>query len=75
MADRLMPVVGLEVSAVGAAHAYDDLLDAWVIDREDAGLRARVRDEIGARVAVTDTVMRDDEVAEQVARTALATLT
>ena len=75
MADRLMPVVGLEVSAVGAARAYDDLLDAWVIDGEDAGLRTRVRDEVGARVAVTDTVMRDDEVAEHVARTALATLT
>ena len=74
MADRLMPVVGLEVSAVGAARAYHDLLDAWVIDREDAGLRARVGEEIAARVAVTDTVMRDDEVAEHVARTALATL-
>lgn len=75
MADRLMPVVGLEVSAVGAARAYDDLLDAWVMDEEDAELRIRLRDEVGARVAVTDTVMRDDEVAEHVARTALATLT
>ena len=72
MADRLMPVVGLEVSAVGAAHAYRDLLAAWVIDRADDGLAARVRAEVGARVAVTDTVMRDDDVAEQVARTALA---
>jgi LPPG:FO 2-phospho-L-lactate transferase len=72
MADRLMPVVGLEVSAVGAAHAYRDLLDAWVIDQADDGLAARVRAEVGARVAVTDTVMRDDDVAEQVARTALA---
>jgi len=72
MADRLMPVVGLEVSAVGAAHTYRDLLDAWVIDRADDGLAARVRAEVGARVAVTDTVMRDDAVSEQVARTALA---
>ena len=46
-----------------------------MIDAEDAGLRARVRDEIGAGVAVTDTVMRDDELAEHVARTALAALT
>jgi LPPG:FO 2-phospho-L-lactate transferase len=75
MADRLMPVVGLEVSAVGAARAYRDLLDAWVIDRADDGLAARVRAEVGARVAVTDTVMRDDDVAEQVARTALAAVT
>jgi LPPG:FO 2-phospho-L-lactate transferase len=74
MADRLMPVVGLEVSAAGAARAYDGLLDAWVIDEADARLAARVRDETGARVAVTDTVMRDDEVAERLARTALAAL-
>ena len=74
MADRLMPVVGLEVSAVGAARAYADLLDGWVLDRADDGLAARVREEIGVRVTVTDTVMRDDDVAEQVARAALATL-
>ena len=74
MADRLMPVVGLEVSAVGVARAYRDLLDAWVIDHADSGLAARVRDEVGVPAVVTDTVMRDDEVAEQVARTALAAL-
>jgi LPPG:FO 2-phospho-L-lactate transferase len=74
MADRLMPVVGLEVSAVGAAAAYRDLLDAWVIDRADDGLVARVGEEIGVPAIVTDTVMMDDEVAEQVARTALAAL-
>ncbi|MDP9119164.1 MAG: 2-phospho-L-lactate transferase, partial [Actinomycetota bacterium] len=74
MADRLMPVVGLEVSAVGAARAYDGLLDAWVIDDADARLADRVRDEVDARVTVTDTVMRDDEVAERLARAALASL-
>ena len=74
MADRLMPVVGLEVSAAGAARAYDGLLDAWVIDDADARLADRVREETGARVAVTDTVMRDDEVAERLARVALDAL-
>lgn len=74
MADRLMPVIGLEVTAVGAARAYDGLLDAWVIDRADARLAERARAEMGAHVAVTDTVMRDDEIAEQVARVALAAL-
>ena len=74
MADRLMPVVGLEVSAAGAAKAYEGLLDAWVIDEADARLAGRVREEVGARVAVTDTVMLDDEVAERLARAALATL-
>jgi LPPG:FO 2-phospho-L-lactate transferase len=74
MADRLMPVVGLAVSAAGAARAYEDLLDAWVIDEADAQLADRVRQEVGARVTVTDTVMRDDEVAERLARAALASL-
>ena len=74
MADRLMPVVGMEVSAAGAARAYDGLLDAWVIDDVDGRLADRVREETGARVAVTDTVMRDDEIAEHVARVALAAL-
>ena len=75
MADRLMPVVGLEVSAVGAARAYEGLLDAWVIDEADVRLAGRARDEVGVEVIVTDTVMRDDDVAEQVARSALAALT
>ncbi len=74
MADRLMPVVGMEVSAAGAARAYDGFLDAWVIDDVDGRLADRVREETGARVAVTDTVMRDDEIAEHVARVALAAL-
>ena len=71
MADRLMPVVGLEVSAVGAARAYAGLLDAWVIDAADERLADRVREELGVRVAVTDTVMRDDGIAEAIARRAL----
>lgn len=74
MADRLMPVVGLEVSAVGAARAYAGLLDAWVIDDADARLADRVRDEVGPRVTVIDTVMLDDEIAERLARAALASL-
>ncbi len=74
MADRLMPVVGLEVSAAGAARGYADLLDGWVIDEIDAGLAHRVRDEQGVRVAVTDTVMREDAIAESLARTALELL-
>lgn len=71
MADRLMPAVGLEVSAVGAAAAHADVLSGWVIDERDRNLAARLETELGVRVAITDTVMRDDEAAEHVARTAL----
>jgi LPPG:FO 2-phospho-L-lactate transferase len=71
MADRLMPAAGMEVSAAGVADVYRDLLGGWVIDRSDAGLVERI-ESMGIRVAVTDTIMRDDDDAERVARAALA---
>jgi len=71
MADKLMPVAGLEVSALGTARAYGDLLTGWVIDERDRDSAPQIEDELGLRVAVTDTVMRDDEVAAAVARTAI----
>jgi LPPG:FO 2-phospho-L-lactate transferase len=70
MADRLMPAAGLEVTAAGAAAAYDGLLTGWVIDERDRDLRERIA-ATGLRVSVTDTVMTDDGVAEALARTAL----
>ena len=71
MADRLMPAVGLEVSALGAAAAYRGLLRGWVVDDRDAELASRIEEEMGMRVAVTDTIMADDSAAERVARAAL----
>jgi LPPG:FO 2-phospho-L-lactate transferase len=71
MADKLMPVVGLEVSALGAARAYAGLLAAWVVDRVDARLVPRISGELGVRCAATDTIMRDDAAAEALARAAL----
>jgi LPPG:FO 2-phospho-L-lactate transferase len=71
MADRLMPAVGLEVSALGAAAAYRGLLRGWVVDDRDADLASRIEEEMGMRVAVTDTIMADDAAAERVARAAL----
>jgi LPPG:FO 2-phospho-L-lactate transferase len=72
MADKLMPVAGLEVSALGAAHAYEGLLGAWVIDDIDRGLATAIGSELDVRVAVTDTVMTGDDVAVSLARTVLA---
>ncbi len=72
MADRLMPVAGLEVSALGAARAYEELLDAWVIDEVDRRLAPRIERELGVAVSVTDTIMRDDGAAEALARSALS---
>jgi LPPG:FO 2-phospho-L-lactate transferase len=71
MADKLMPAAGYDVSAIGAARAYRDLLSGWVIDERDRAATAAIADELGIRVAVTDTVMRNDDVAAEVARTAV----
>jgi LPPG:FO 2-phospho-L-lactate transferase len=71
MADKLLPTVGAEVSALGVARLYADLLHGWVIDERDAVLAGRIEDELGIAVAVTDTMMDDVEVATALARTAL----
>ena len=71
MAHRLMPAMGLEVSAAGAAHAYRDLLDAWVLDRRDESLAPTIERDLGIRTAAVDTLMTDDQVARDLARAAL----
>ena len=70
MADRLMPVAGVEVTAAGAAEFYRGLLGAWVIDEADRSLAARIESS-GIRVAVTDTIMTDDAAAGALARVTL----
>jgi LPPG:FO 2-phospho-L-lactate transferase len=74
MADKLMPVAGLEVSALGAARAYADLLAAWVVDDEDASLVDAIEGALGVRTAATDTIMRDDDSSEALAGFALGML-
>jgi LPPG:FO 2-phospho-L-lactate transferase len=73
MADKLMPAVGIEVSAAGVAEHYRDLLSAWLIDDVDREAIERVRS-LGMRCAATDTIMVDDDRAEAVARAALELL-
>jgi LPPG:FO 2-phospho-L-lactate transferase len=73
MADKLMPAVGLEVSAAGAAEAYRGLVGVWVIDERDRTLAGRI-EATGVRVVVTDTVMRDDDAAERLSSTVLDAL-
>lgn len=68
----LMRAVGLEPTALGVARAYADLLDAMVIDQVDAALAPAV-EELGLRVAVTDTIMRGPTEKANLARVALDT--
>jgi LPPG:FO 2-phospho-L-lactate transferase len=70
MADKLMPAVGLEVTAAGAAVAYEGLLGAWIIDRRDRSLAGRIEG-TGVRTVVTDSVMRNDADAERLASVVL----
>ncbi len=74
MADRLMPAVGIEVTAAGVAGHYRELVSAWLLDDVDRDLIPRV-ESFGIRCAATDTIMVDDDRAEAVARAALAMLT
>ena len=67
MADKLMPAVGIEVSAVGVAAHYRELLGGWLLDDLDAGSVPDV-EALGLRCAAMDTIMTDDERAEAVAR-------
>jgi LPPG:FO 2-phospho-L-lactate transferase len=70
MADRLMPAMGIDVSAVGVATSYRDFLGAWLVDDTDAAAVAVV-ESMEIRCRATDTIMVDDERAEAVARAAL----
>jgi len=74
MADKLMPAAGIEVTAVGVAEHYRELISAWLLDDGGRDLVPRVGS-LGIRCAATDTIMVDDDRAEAVARAALALLT
>ncbi len=73
MADKLMPAVGLEVTAAGVAQTYADLISGLVIDERDRELAPRIR-ALGQRVGIVDTIMVDDDAAERVAHAALELL-
>ncbi len=75
MADKLMAAVGLEVTAHGAAAAYRGLLAAWIIDERDAHLAEAIRQDLGVRVGIADSIMTDDDAAERLARRALDLVT
>jgi len=67
-AAKMMSELQLPVSAVEVARHYArrDLLDGFVLDRQDQALRAEV-EALGVAVLVTDTVMVSLEDRERVA--------
>ena len=69
-AHTLMNALGIEVSALGVARFYQEWIDGFVFDAQDAGLEAEIG-ALGLETACLDTLMVDAEVAESVARAAL----
>ena len=66
-ADRLLRELGHDVSCVGVADYYRDLIGTFVIDESDATLAERIRQR-GVNVIVTTTVMAQEENAERLAK-------
>lgn len=57
-ADKMLPVVGAEVSATGVARLYADFCNTFVVDGSDAEEIALVQ-ELGLRAVALDTLMID----------------
>jgi len=69
-AARMMENLGHEVSVLGIARIYRDLVDVMVIDRQDSALAAQI-EELGMRVVVTDTVMSSQRKKNSLAKIVL----
>lgn len=67
---KLMAELGLSVTAKTVAEFYADLIDGYVLDREDEDLAAIIADQ-GVAVDVQPTVMTDLASKEQLARDVL----
>jgi len=70
---RMLRGLGLEVSPRGVARCYAGLVDAFVLDRQDAGWAGRI-EALGMRAVVTDTVMRSPAHAARLARVVLSAI-
>jgi LPPG:FO 2-phospho-L-lactate transferase len=55
-AAKMLQELGHPVSALGVARIYEDVVDIFVLDERDLGLREEVK-RLGMEVSITDTVM------------------
>jgi LPPG:FO 2-phospho-L-lactate transferase len=69
-ASQLLRGIGVEVSALGVAGHYADLIDGFVLDQKDRDHEAAIRD-LGLATRVIDTIMLDDQVATGLAEAAI----
>jgi LPPG:FO 2-phospho-L-lactate transferase len=69
-ADKLMKGLGLEVSSYSVAYLYKDFIDVFVLDVADEKEQKGI-EELGIRVVVTNTVMKDLEDKVELAKIVL----
>jgi len=69
-ADRLLPAVGAEVSALGVARLYAPFARGMVIDRADAALAAEI-EALGQSVRVEETLMKTPKISRELAAATL----
>ena len=63
--------LGHDVSTLGVARVYTDILDGLVIDDEDAALAPAI-EALGLRTLVTQTIMGDADDRQRLAAETLA---
>jgi LPPG:FO 2-phospho-L-lactate transferase len=69
-ADKILRGLGFEVSAFGVAKLYSDFLDTFIIDNLDAAEKSRIEN-LGIRVKITNTIMKNLEDKVQLAKVVL----
>lgn len=73
-AAAMLESLGHDVSALGVARLYRDLIDVFVVDRQDADLVTAIEAETGVRCVVTNTVMSGPDEKRDLAAATLAAL-
>lgn len=71
-ADRMLASLGHEVSALGVARLYRDLIDGFLVDEADASLVPAIAAELGIAVRAAPTVMATAEDRRRLAAETLA---
>lgn len=72
-AARMMRSMGMRASAAQVAELYGDFLDVFVLDRTDRN-QATAVEELGMRVVIADTIMKNVKTKKALARAALEAL-
>lgn len=74
-AAEILRSLGHDVSALGVARLYQDLIDGFVVDEQDAAMADAIEAETGVRCIVTPTIMRGAAEKRALAEATIAALT